>query len=430
MNEFPQLDVAIIGGGLAGLVHLHYARRAGLKALLLEKAPAVGGLWRALPSWQDIQICPADWTVGDLPIDGPLQPQVLANIETWVGRFGLSGDIRTGCAVSRARHDADGWHLETSEGTVNARHLVAATGAHNLPWIPPVRVRDGSVTEHHSSGLRDPEELRGRRVLVVGGGASAQDLLDQCLLRGAESIVWTYRGLRWFTPTTKPKAVAGSIRPIARMQAQRVPIDQQNAIVTADLTARYRKAGLEALLPDRPLDLRSVQIFPGRATMLAALATIDRHRAQVETITAGRVQLSDGSAHAADLVLWGTGYTTDLGYFENPRLAAVTSVNELLARCGCVFRSLDEPDLYFPGIALEGFGATSWNLAIMARSVMSHIRGEAQLDLQPHAHRLNHLDMVHHLAQRDSASFGGVDADTYCRDLGLNTPDDQPYPLP
>ena len=171
MNTHPTLDLAIIGGGIAGLIHLHYARRAGLRVVLLERAPAVGGLWRELPAWQDIQICAVDWTVGDLPIDGPLQPQVLANIESWVSRFGLAPDIRTGCAVKLARHDGQTWVLDTStEGTVRARHLVAATGGHNKPWTPPV-ARDGSVAECHSSALREPKSLAGRRVLVVGGGA-------------------------------------------------------------------------------------------------------------------------------------------------------------------------------------------------------------------------------------------------------------------
>jgi hypothetical protein len=105
-------------------------------------------------------------------------------------------------------------------------------------------------------------------------------------------------------------------------------------------------------------------------------------------------------------------------------------VNELARRCGCVFRSLDEPDLYFPAVGLEGYGATSWNFAIMARSVMSHICGTARLDLEPLRYRLNHLEMVHHLARRDPASFGGADADAWCRDVGLGTPDDQPYPMP
>jgi hypothetical protein len=286
------------------------------------------------------------------------------------------------------------------------------------------------VAELHSSALRDPAQLEGARVLVVGGGASALDLLDQCLLRHAAHITWAYRNLRWFTPTAKPKAVAGSVRPVARMQAQGLPVEQQNELVRADLVGRYRKFGLEALMPKRPLDLRTDQVFPGRARMLAGLDQIERHVAEVAALEGGQAWLSDGSTLGVDLVLWGTGYRTDLTYFANPDLAAIAGVNELAQRCGCVFRSLDEPDLYFPAVGLEGYGATSWNFAIMARSVMSHIRGTAQLDMEPLPHRLNHLEMVRHLAHRDPASFGGADADAWCRDVGLGTPDDQPYPLP
>jgi cation diffusion facilitator CzcD-associated flavoprotein CzcO len=430
MISSATLDLAVIGGGIAGIIHLHYARRAGLRTLLLEKAPAVGGLWRTLPAWQDIQICPVDWTVGDLPIEGPMQAQVLANIESWVTRFDLAPDIRTGCPVHQARHDGESWVLETAQGAVRARHLVAATGAHNRPWIPTVAQRDGSVAETHSSALRDPTELAGARVLVVGGGASALDLLDQCLLQGAAHTVWAHRDLRWFTPTSKPKAVAGSVRPVARMQAQGVPVEQQNALVRADLVKRYQHFGLQALLPDRPLDLRTDQLFPGRARMLAGLAQITRHRGDVQALVNGQAHLSDGSVHTIDRVLWGTGYRTDLSYFANPQLAAVTGVNELAGRCGCGVRSLDEPDLYFPAVGLEGFGATSWNFAVMARSIVSHITGHAKLDLEPLPYRLNHLEMVRHLATRDPASFGGVDPDAFCRDIGLGTPDDQPYPMP
>ena len=428
--DHPPRDVAIIGGGIAGLIHLHYARQAGLDALLLERAPGVGGLWRELPAWQDIQVCAVDWTVGDMPIDGPMQPQVLANIQAWVQRFDLADAIRLGCPVQLARHDGSAWELQTPQGVVRARHLVAATGGHNRPWVPAVARRDGSVAEFHSSALRQPEALAGARVLVVGGGASALDLLDQCLLHGASQITWAYRGLRWFTPTSKPKAVAGSVRPVARMQAQGMPVAQQNDLVRADLQSRYRKFGLEALLPDHPMDLQHDQLFPGRARMLAGLDRIDRHHAEVVALEAGQAQLSDGSSVAVDVVLWGTGYRTDLGYFANPAIAAITGVHALAARCACVFRSLDEPDLYFPAVGLEGFGATSWNLAVMARSVMSHICGRAQLDLEPLPHRLNHLEMVRHLAQRDPASFGGANADAWCRDIGLGTPDDQPYPMP
>jgi cation diffusion facilitator CzcD-associated flavoprotein CzcO len=151
------------------------------------------------------------------------------------------------------------------------------------------------VAELHSSALRDPARLDGARVLVVGGGASAMDLLDQCLVRQVAHITWAYRNLRWFTPTAKPKAVAGSVRPVARLQAQGLPVEQQNELVRADLVGRYRKFGLEALMPKRSLDLRTDQIFPGRARMLAGLGQIERHVAEAAALEGGQVRLWDAS---------------------------------------------------------------------------------------------------------------------------------------
>ncbi len=100
------LDLAIVGAGIAGVIHLHYARQAGLDALVLEAKPGLGGLWRELPAWQDIQISAADWAIGELPLAGPLQPQILANIEAWAKRFALHDGIRLGCPVRRARRRA------------------------------------------------------------------------------------------------------------------------------------------------------------------------------------------------------------------------------------------------------------------------------------------------------------------------------------
>jgi cation diffusion facilitator CzcD-associated flavoprotein CzcO len=50
MSADSLLDVAIIGAGIAGVIHLHYARKAGLQVQLLEGSDAVGGLWRRLPA--------------------------------------------------------------------------------------------------------------------------------------------------------------------------------------------------------------------------------------------------------------------------------------------------------------------------------------------------------------------------------------------
>ncbi|MEO7850679.1 MAG: hypothetical protein ABIR94_00300, partial [Rubrivivax sp.] len=126
----------------------------------------------------------------------------------------------------------------------------------------------------------------------------------------------------------------------------------------------------------------------------------------------------------------GTGYASDLAYFEDPRLSSIRSVNELGSRCGCIFRSLDAPDLYFPSVGLDGIGAAPWANSLIARSIMSHIRGTARLDRVPVGHKINHFEIARYLAQRDPGSYSEARGWDFYRDLALNTPDDEPYPIP
>jgi len=424
----PPLDVAIVGAGLAGLIHLHYARRAGLHARVFDAQPAVGGLWRWLPAWQDIQISPVDWTVGDMPITGAQQPAILANIESWVSRFGLADGLSLSCPV-QARHDGSAWVLDTPQGPVRARHLVAATGGHNRPVVPAIHREQVTLRELHASALRDPAELRGQDVLVVGGGASAFDLIEQALQHEARRVQWVHRGLKWFLPTSKPKHIAGSVRGFSRLQMSGMDVDQQNEAMRADMLGRYAKFGIQALQPAQPFDVRHDQLIPGRPRLLAQFASLDRQVGTVAAIEGDQVTLDDGSRRRADVLLWGTGYALDLGWLQVPALAGVGSVNALVARCGCVVRSLDAPDLYFPGVGLDGVGATSWAYAHMARTIMSHIRGTARLDMAPVGHKVNHFDLIRHLAPRDPGSFA-PDWDAQYRRIALETPDDVAYPMP
>jgi cation diffusion facilitator CzcD-associated flavoprotein CzcO len=426
----PPLDLAIVGAGIGGVVHLHYARRAGLKALVLEKEGAVGGLWRQLPAWQDIQISPQDWTLGDLPLAGSLQPDILANIESWVTRFGLADGIRFHSPVRAARFDGELWQLQTPQGTVRARHLVAATGGHNMPVIPAVTRDDVRLQELHSSALHDATQLRGRDVLVVGGGASAFDLLDLCLAHGARRIAWVHRGFKWFLPTSKPKSIAGSVRGFARLQASGMTRAQQSAAIHEDMRGRYAKFGIESLLPGQAFDVQEDQLIPGRPRMLAAFARLERYTGSVAAIAGRTVTLTGGERFDADFVLWGTGYTVDLGWIDVPAVRPIRTVNDIVKRTGCIVRSLDVPNLYLPGVGLDGIGSSPWAFSLIARTIMSHIRGTAQLDLAPVGHKINHFDIVNHLAPRDRGSYQpGVWEEQYRRQA-LETPDDQPYPIP
>jgi Pyridine nucleotide-disulphide oxidoreductase len=423
-------DLAIVGGGLAGVVALAYARKAGLNAIVLESKGRVGGLWRDLPAWQDIQISPLDWTLGDLPLDSATQPHILANIEAWVSRFSLTDGILLNTPVRQARVRGANWELVTPQGVVHARHLIAATGAHNTPVIPHISRKDSTVREFHSSALRAPDVLAGRDVLVVGGGASAFDLLELCFQQGARHICWVYRGLRWFLPTRKPKHIAGSVREFARLQASGMSALQQSAAIGADMRSRYEKFGISEIMPSLDFDVQHDQLIPGRPGMLENFAAIERHSGSVESISGRTVTLSDGHRLETDLLLWGTGYSLDLSYFEAPEIASIRTLDALCARCGGIFNSLDAPNLYFPGVGLDGIGSSPWAYSLLSRSIMSHIRGTAHFENKVVGHKINHFDIVDYLAPRDPASYPPETWKAHYRDIALNTPDEQPYAIP
>ena len=113
-------------------------------------------------------------------------------------------ELRVGAgppARGAGQREGDVVELVTPQGIVRAKHLVAATGAHNTPVIPPVSRKDSAVREFHSSALRDPDVVANRDVLVVGGGYVGMYTalrLGQKLQRG-EAVV-TVVDPRWVIP--------------------------------------------------------------------------------------------------------------------------------------------------------------------------------------------------------------------------------------
>lgn len=423
-------DLIIIGAGLGGVVALYYALKAGLKVLLLERRTVVGGLWAVLPPWQDIQFGRLDWTLGDLPIAGEDQASIRNNIQAWVDHFELAPAMRLGVEVSRAIHVDGSWEVETAAGTFQSQHLICATGAHNRPLIPdPVRESVG-LEEYHSSQLHSPVSLSGQRVVVVGGGASAYDLLDLCFEHDAHRVMWVYRHARWMMPTSKPKSVAGSPRGLAQMQMGGATAEQINEKLNADLISRYEKFGLLEIMPEGRFDLNRHQLVPGRYRMIENFSKIDRRRAEVTRVNGHRLVLSTGEALEADILVWATGYELDLSFLANKTLSGIRRHDELVAQCGCGIRAIAEPNLYFMAAGLESTGTAPWAYALLARTLISHLRGEAVLDLTPLSRKINHFQYPAFLAARDPVNFPEGRWMDHYRHLAFSHPTDQPLPIP
>jgi cation diffusion facilitator CzcD-associated flavoprotein CzcO len=273
-------DLIIVGAGIGGVVALHYARQAGLNAIVLEKASVAGGLWAQLPAWQDIQQPCLDWTVDGLPIAGEQQPHIHQNILAWIDRFDLASGIELDTPVLSAEHVDGNWVVDTPNQVIHSPHLLAATGVQNTPVIPGITRTNQAVSEYHSSALHAPEVLRNREVVVVGGGASAYDLIELALIHDAKSIRWVCRSAKWMAPSGKPKNIAGSIRWLGALQMQGMSPRAISQQVHDDLTARYQRYGIKDLIPGTPFNFDIHQLIPGRRQMIQSFNEIDYHCAE------------------------------------------------------------------------------------------------------------------------------------------------------
>ena len=425
------VDLIIVGGGIGGVICLKYAKDAGLRTLLLERGDRIGGLWRDLPAWQDIQFRREDWTLGDIPLSGEDQRSILSNIEAWVERFQLSDLIRLKAPVICARPSAVGWSVTTDAGVYKSNSLIVATGGHNQPVVPRVERIDSSIAEYHSSALTDPEELRGRRVTVVGGGASAYDLLDLCFTHDARSVAWIYRSTKWMRPTRRPKYFGADLRRLARYQMLGLPEGVLNWLFKKDLRARYVRAGVAEIMPHGDFDIRRDQLIPGRSRMIQQFRRIDRHRAEVQSLRGTTIRLSSGEQIETDVLLWGTGYSAELGFLGLAALSESRRLSDISRRCYSAFLSIDAPNLFLlaPGV-LETNTSTPWAYAHAAKSIMSHIAGRPVLGSPPRQTLTNHFDLVKMLARRDRKNypFGLWYVKYLC--LAICQPKARPMPIP
>lgn len=421
----------IIGGGVGGVICLKYARDAGLKVLLLERGTRVGGLWRDLPHWQDIQFRKQDWTLGDLPLADETQPSILRNIEAWVERFNLAPHITLNSAVTNAQFRDGMWLVKTEATEYQSRWLIAATGGHNKSIVPQVDRQDSSIVEYHSSELRDPEELRGKRVAVVGGGASAYDLLDLSFTHEASKVAWIYRSTKWMRPTRKAKYFGINVRHLMKSQMLGASMSALNRRINKDFRARYAKAGITEIMPEHEFDILRDQIIPGRPRMIQNFGRIERHRGEVQSIRGNTIRLSNGNEIEADLLLWGTGYAVDLDYLGPSTLTQAGGLNAISGRCKSGFLSNVAPNLFLmaPGV-LETNTSTPWAYAHAAKSIMSHITGAHVFVEPPSGTLINHCDIVKMLARHDRRNYPfGLWYLKYLW-LALFHPKGKPMPIP
>ena len=207
MHEVTARRVLIVGAGPAGLAVGACLRRFGVRATLLEQGAAPGWSWleryaslRLHTTRRDSRLPRLAMRHGDRY---PTAAEYAAYCAAYAGAFAL--DLRLGVEALGLRRCEPGWRVQTSRGEERAAAVVIATGRHRRPWRPRIRGEESFAGELlHSSDYRSGARFRGRRVLVVGGGNTAMDLVEDLQAHGASPQLALRGPLHWMARDLGP----------------------------------------------------------------------------------------------------------------------------------------------------------------------------------------------------------------------------------
>ncbi|UJA21829.1 NAD(P)-binding domain-containing protein [Thermoleophilia bacterium SCSIO 60948] len=178
------VEVLVVGGGQAGVAMSEHLSATGLRHLVLERH-RIAERWRTA-RWDSLVANGPAWHDRFPGLEFDIDPDGFASKQEVTDYFvtyaeKINAPIRCGVEVLSVRKNPDraGFRVETSEGMVEARYVVAATGAFQDPLIPPVLPADAPVEQIHSSSYRNPGQLPEGAVLVVGAGSSGVQIADE-----------------------------------------------------------------------------------------------------------------------------------------------------------------------------------------------------------------------------------------------------------
>lgn len=304
MNDLSgvhEVDVAVIGAGQAGLSGAYFLGRAGLRPdegfAVLDHSPGPGGAWQF--RWPSLTYAKAHGVhdLPGLPLEGadPARPSA-AVVSEYFDRYERTFDLRVHrpVNVSAVREAGDGRLLvETDAGAWSARALINASGTWDRPFIPHYPGQETFLGRQlHTAGYRGAAEFTGRRVIVVGGGTSAVQLLME--LAEVAETTWV---------TRRP--------PLFREQ----PFDEDWGRAAIALVEERVRAGLP------PQSVVSVTGLAATEAVRAAQARgiLDPLPA-FDRVTEHGVAWNDGRELAADVILWATGFRAALDHLAPLRL--------------------------------------------------------------------------------------------------------------
>ncbi|MFY1690390.1 NAD(P)-binding domain-containing protein [Plantactinospora sp. WMMB782] len=296
------VDVLVVGAGQAGLSAGYFLGRSGFAPetgyVLLDGGAGPGGAWR--DRWPTLRMAAVHGVhdlpgrpLGEVDPDRPAAEVVAGYFAAYEREFGLP--VHRPVRVTGVHDRPDGrLAVQTDAGEWRTRALVNATGTWRHPFWPHYPGQESFAGRQlHTADYRGPAEFAGRRVVVVGGGTSALQLLDEVATVAAET--------RWVT--RRPPVIA---------EGRYTPEWGRAAVARVDATVR-------AGLPPTSVVAATGLVWTDQLRRMRERGLLDRLPMFTRIVPEG-VVWADGTRFAADVILWCTGFRAVLDHLAPLRL--------------------------------------------------------------------------------------------------------------
>ena len=249
LGQPERLDVVIVGAGPAGLAAGLAAMEKGLSYALLDQ-DTLGGTVAHFPRGKVVMTAPAILPiVGRMRFTEVSKEELLAFWEKVVADTGLA--IKSGHKVDDVVSDGDGFEVRTSNGNYRSRAVLLAIGRRGTPRKLGVEGEQLSKVVYR---LIDPEQYRGKKVLVVGGGDSALEAAVSIAEEPDTEVTISYRSAAFSRAKEKNVRRVTAAHEQGRLQLlmnsnvsaihpDRVELKQEDEIISIDNDAVIISAG-------------------------------------------------------------------------------------------------------------------------------------------------------------------------------------------
>ncbi len=388
MNTTPQ--ICVIGAGSSGIAAAKTLNDHGIAFDCFEKGSGVGGNWRygndngMSSAYRSLHINTnrnvMAYSDYPMPTEYPMFPhhsQIVQYFDNYVDHFGIRPFIRFRTAVLSVQREGNGYRVKTesADGTIQERvyaHVIVANGHHWNPRYPTPAFPGTFAGEIlHSHYYRTPDQISGKKLLIVGIGNSAVDIACEAARLYGERVTISTRSGAHIIPNWIMSMPFDSL---ANPLTAKLPLGVQRFLVnTSLLLARGRQSTYGVPVPDRPI----LSEHPTISQDLLNLSGrgLVRFKPNISEFAGNEVVFTDGSRDTFDLIIYATGYKVTFPFFA-PDFINVEATNDLQ-----LYRRVVHPDypgLYFLGL-VQPLGAIMPLAELQSKWVAKLIAGSCRL---------------------------------------------------